>query len=521
MAGYETITMSTTTPNDILRLSAQGAGHMVPMDVFDHDLNFGEPSSMFAHTRDDLSSNVPSLPFTPSYELSDAFSSTFDDPFSYQSAQFDTLLEPNNDTQQGETPSQALDNKLLGFGAPIMKVPILDDRGQTWPQMTAELYGMFFVAEDVFGGETTGRPMELTCYRRNLFQISGSMVLSRSISHVLNEQGQQVPLYDLTASISALESIEGKSTEIISVPWKTSAGSASEDKAGAAPAKWPLDLSINPELDPATVTIPIAWKRLQFKHATANNGRRKGLQQHYVIQINLMATTATGEVVKLAEIQSGPIIVRGRSPRNFDSRKDVPLSEKKLDSKQKTTNDVPQTPQVKVDPGVTNSSYRFYTNQSQSLDIPDWTNGKDNGTSTLSPETSRPAKKAALSAPVRPPIPKTRWSSESKSTLKKTSQASPIDLSLADDEYGRKDSTGHGGRPGDRSPEMRKKSGAHVGSPVENADLLYEYFPLSLDDWMPPVDAIYRPHVVHHIHPPEMMAQQVKGKQKRYFSADD
>jgi hypothetical protein len=40
-------------------------------------------------------------------------------------------------------------------------------------------------------------------------------------------------------------------------------------------------------------------------------------------------------------------------------------------------------------------------------------------------------------------------------------------------------------------------------------------------DRMPPVDAIYRPHVVHHIHPPEMMAQQVKGKQKRYFSADD
>lgn len=46
MAGYETITMSTTTPNEILRLSAQGAGQMVPMDVFDHELDFGEASSM-------------------------------------------------------------------------------------------------------------------------------------------------------------------------------------------------------------------------------------------------------------------------------------------------------------------------------------------------------------------------------------------------------------------------------------------------------------------------------------------
>jgi hypothetical protein len=178
---------------------------------------------------------------------------------------------------------------------------------------------------------------------------------------MINEQGQQVPLYDLMATISALESIEGKSTEIISVPWKTSTATSSEEKAGAAPPKWPLDLSMNPELDPTCVSIPIAWKRLQFKHATANNGRRKGLQQHYIIQINLIATLATGETVKLAEIQSGPIIVRGRSPRNFDSRKDVPLSERKLEPKQRTMSDPANAaPQVKVDPGVTSSSYRFY-----------------------------------------------------------------------------------------------------------------------------------------------------------------
>lgn len=226
--------------------------------------------------------------------------------------------------------------------------------------MSAELYGMFFVAEDVFGGETTGRPMELTCYRRNLFQISGMITLSRSISQMVNAQGQHVPIYDLQATISALESIEGKSTEIISVPWKTNNGIASEDKSGAAPPRWPLDLSMNPELDPSCVSIPIAWKRLQFKHATANNGRRKGLQQHYIIQINLMATLPNGEQVKLSEIQSGPIIVRGRSPRNFDSRKDVPLSERKVEPKQRTASDA-SLPPMKVDPAVTNSNYRFYS----------------------------------------------------------------------------------------------------------------------------------------------------------------
>lgn len=306
-------------------------------------------------------SMLPSLPFTPSYELSDAFSTTFEDPFSYQSVPFESL-DDNTTDQNGDTTTANPDNKLLGFGAPILKAAILDDAGQSWPAMAAELYGMFFVAEDVFGGETTGRPLELTCYRRNLFQISGSVTLSRSITHIMNDQGQHLPIFDLSATISALESIEGKNTEIISVPWKSTAvvQTTAEDKAGAAPPKWPLDLQMNPELDPRCVTIPIAWKRLQFKHATANNGRRKGLQQHYVIQINLMATLATGESIKIAEIQSGPIIVRGRSPRNFDSRKDVPLSEgaRKGDLKARTLSD--SSPPVKIDPSNSTSSYRFY-----------------------------------------------------------------------------------------------------------------------------------------------------------------
>ncbi len=297
--------------------------------------------------------------------MSDAFSTTFEDPFSYQSGADFSLLDDTATHAQNESTSSGvdLDNKLLGFGAPILKAPILDNTGQTWPAMSAELYGMFCVAEDVFGDNNTGasRPMELTCYRRNLFQITGTIVLSRGIKSMINEQGQQIPLYDLVASLSAVESIEGKNTEIISVPWKTSNGIPPEDKNGSPPPKWPLDLSMNPELDPAIVSIPVAWKRLQFKHATANNGRRKGLQQHYIIQINLMATLATGESVKLAEIQSGPVIVRGRSPRNFDSKKDIPISEKKVESKPRTINDTNRVQQVKVDPGVTSGFHRFYS----------------------------------------------------------------------------------------------------------------------------------------------------------------
>lgn len=517
--GYDnTLTIASSmnvAQNDILRLTSPSA-HLggSGMDAFDHDLNFEGENLL-----DEANTGLPSLPFTPSYELSDAFSTTFEDPFSYQSGPFESLLDDTTQNTNNESNAD-LDNKLLGFGAPILKAAILDDAGQTWPQMSAELYGMFFVAEDVFGGETTGRPMELTCYRRNLFQISGNVTLSRSIKGILNEQGQHVPIYDIMASISALESIEGKSTEIISVPWKTSTASSSEDKAGAAPPKWPLDLSMNPELDPACVSIPIAWKRLQFKHATANNGRRKGLQQHYIIQINLMATLATGESVKLAEIQSGPIIVRGRSPRNFDSRKDVPLSERKLEPKQRTMSDA--APAVKVDPAVTHSSYKFYALNAvqQPLDLPDWTSANNPHQSNTDTSLPRPKKPLTSTTLQRPPVPKTKWKTETTPS-KPTQATAPIDLSLADDEYGRSHSTSlpNSSRTGDVSPLMGKKT---MGSPVENADLLYEYFPLSLDDWMPPVDAIYRPHVVHHtIIPPDLKAAQVKNKTKRYFSADD
>ncbi|CAL3970858.1 unnamed protein product [Diplocarpon coronariae] len=420
-------------------------------------------------------------PSIPSYDL---YGTTFEDPFSYPAADFALLEDPSSNShhrphnEPSSTPVD-LDNKLLGFGAPILHATILDDAGQTWPAMSAELYGMFFVAEDVFGDNSmSGRPMELTCYRRNLFQISGILVLRRSIKGVLGEQGQLVPAFGLMATLSALESIDGKATEIISVPWKSTSASSPEEKAGAAPPKWPLDLTMNPELDPNLVSIPIGWKRLQFKHATANNGRRKGLQQHYVIQINLVATLLNGNTLKLAEIQSGPIIVRGRSPRNFDSRKDVSLSERRVDpNPRKTSGTAPS--QIKIEP----------------------------------PSSSTPC----------PPVPKTRWQSDNLPTSlhkKSSSVSAPIDLSLADDEHG---------RVGPASPSLerdrgmvRKSASVVIGSPAENADLLYEYFPLSLDDWMPPVDAIYRPHVVHHtIVPPDLKAEQVKNRTKRYFSADD
>ncbi|KAJ4383766.1 hypothetical protein N0V85_008410 [Neurospora sp. IMI 360204] len=270
-------------------------------------------------------------------------------------------------TNEADSPSDLLDNKLLGFSPPIPsgQATLIDSETGRFADlnMTAELYGMFFVAEDVFASNTPeqgqaqhpgARPLELTCYRRNLWQCTGQVTLPRHALHcsllIDGEQqggGRQVPIKELWASITAAESIEGKQTEIISIPWKSSnpalaagngqggqqaPGQQQEEssKTVTTPPKQLLDLSAGQEVDGSgnRVSIPMSWKRLQFKHATANNGRRKGLQQHYVVQINLLAKTSESgdKLIKLAEIQSGPVIVRGRSPRNFDSRRDVPLT---------------------------------------------------------------------------------------------------------------------------------------------------------------------------------------------------
>ena len=105
----------------------------------------------------------------------------------------------------------------------------------------------------------------------------------------------------------------------------------------------------------------------------------------------------------------------------------------------------------------------------------------------------------------------------------------PINLSLLEDDSP---------KPGNSMtpPEQRPAKKIHVpprppsfslntiNSPDESADLLYEYFPLGLDDWMPPVDAVYRPHVVHHTKlpsdPRDPKTSARSARSKRYFSED-
>lgn len=44
-----------------------------------------------------------------------------------------------------------------------------------------------------------------------------------------------------------------------------------------------------------------------------------------MVHLKVMATLANGSKVVLTEAQTAPIVVRGRSPRNFSARKEIPL----------------------------------------------------------------------------------------------------------------------------------------------------------------------------------------------------
>ncbi|KAG6041270.1 hypothetical protein E4U41_005197 [Claviceps citrina] len=525
--------MTATAPGEAMCLSHAVHGQGLAMGPFDPDFNFDEAILD--------GGSLPALTFTPAYDF-DNFT-TFEDPFAYSARALEPAPKP--DILNEESSPQELDNKLLGFSETIVNATVLDDVGELADvTMSAELYGMFFVAEDVFGGDSTGRPLELTCYRRNLWQCSGQITLPKNLAQVIDEHGRRLPVDELSASITAVESIEGKATEIINIPWKSSnpqagagAGSAGgsaggeEAKFAGAPPRIPLELSTAQEVDAAHVTLPVSWKRLQFKHATANNGRRKGLQQHYVVQISLMAKSEGNGMVKIAEVQSGPVIVRGRSPRNFDSRKDVPLSgEKRVERKSAASLDN-NSHVSKMERETLQATVHMLHSKGSAGTPAEWTANSQQPVPRSNSQSPHPTKRTALSPTLnRPPVPP--WSTDVKtmaaihnhraSTSRPNTAAVPISLSLSEDETS----------PNRCGTELQNAQlGGNVlpglgrnlrnSSPAEDPDPLYEYFPLTVDDWMPPIDAVYRPHVVHHtIVPPEIKAQQRKNRAKRYFAAE-
>jgi len=235
------------------------------------------------------------------------------------------------DLRDDYKPAVNHDQKLLSFKKVGDKHTIVDSKGRIHEmEIDAQLHGMFFLSEFPGNGEGGGLNAELTCYRRNLFQISGSLCFPQIPLSVMLETGETSLIKNMEVSISAIESVDGHPVRLIVIPWKTPPPNSPE--VNQAPDQEPPPLPLIPwseEEEEAAgdhyAIYPIGWRRLQFRIATANNGRRKELQQHFVLHLKLHGTLANGTKLVLSELTTSPIVVRGRSPRNFQARKEIPL----------------------------------------------------------------------------------------------------------------------------------------------------------------------------------------------------
>lgn len=543
---------------------------------------------------------MPPLPFSPTQNIENPFLKS-----APSDAPTDTPVLPTADQSDPANKVNIGPNHVLTkFSKPRYDHFILDQHDQQMSiSLSAQLHGSFFLDDGQRPGSARG---ELTCYRRNIYHVTGNVTLPRASHFILTEDGRRLPISDLELSISAIESTEGAPAKIVSIPQKPSsvAGSSyTSDRTERDPQPMPLDFTEAQTVGGDFANFPFEWKRLRFRSATANNGRRKELQQHYTICIGINARVAGGQPQRLCSVQSNPIIVRGRNPGNFQPKKETPIRAPSTSAlvpgsisppvpdslnRRRSTNasaaaPLPSASIIDPEPSVAAfSEYSFepsgyfsqiYTGNATNNPINYLGESPMTSMSQISPlvENGRFAAAAAAvqsnrkSPPATVAVMDTSFMDmlHNEPNRRPSVYRPPIPLSLVDDDEtpprstpSRQPSTSAVSatakpstdarsssprplkrrrsqdlsRPGTAAPQRRVTgsppttvTASALCGPDEAADALYEYFPLSFDEWLPPVQAIYRPHAVHHCvsasDPRErQFGGMIEGRSIRYFS---
>ncbi|KAG2214171.1 hypothetical protein INT45_006138 [Circinella minor] len=160
------------------------------------------------------------------------------------------------------------------------------------------------------------------CYRRNYFQVSGTFDV-HGINYLL--QGPEVPCL-LRKSEQELHQVDyfsigvsacvsnnaDKKIELVQHTPKRDKGPQMIPKPQPVRAGGNLHLA-----SVGSSHHIVTFERMQFKTATANNGKRRAAQQYYEIVIDLFANTSQGEEIRVATCHSAPLVVRGRSPGHY------------------------------------------------------------------------------------------------------------------------------------------------------------------------------------------------------------
>lgn len=182
------------------------------------------------------------------------------------------------------------------------------------PMIQARMDRGFFMADT-----------EWTCYRRNYFQVSGVFSV-HGFNHYIQENDPHVyvksndvyhPVQRFLLGVSAGVANGDREIELIQHTAKRDKGP--QFKPAPKPVSHGGNLNISNSMGNGGIAV---FERLQFKTATANNGKRRAAQQYYVCYVNLYAETDRFELIQVATCQSAPLVVRGRSPGHYaDSSK--------------------------------------------------------------------------------------------------------------------------------------------------------------------------------------------------------
>ncbi|KAL8969843.1 MAG: hypothetical protein Q9197_004129 [Variospora fuerteventurae] len=193
-----------------------------------------------------------------------------------------------------------------------------------------------------------------TCYRRNYFSVACSYTLSPYNPQMeplslrkTSRDSSLLPIRSLAICISArIDSEEGKLIELVQhTPKRDKGPTGRPEKIKLHPNTSLGAVGIHPghggglgagsglSSDYETAYAPTSpttqqsqtvasFDRIQFKSATANNGKRRAAQQYFHIIVELFAEVSSNQTAeatwtKVASRISAPMVVRGRSPGHY------------------------------------------------------------------------------------------------------------------------------------------------------------------------------------------------------------
>ncbi|KAJ3309122.1 hypothetical protein HDU76_003716 [Blyttiomyces sp. JEL0837] len=233
---------------------------------------------------------------------------------SYQSPSESPAQQGSNRSSANNTPTPSRRARGLSEAGPVFKPTV--EKCKLWHLDRTRSYSLkiypkvdrgFFLADN-----------DWTCYRRNYFQVSASFT-------ALDLNGGRVELPCFVEVDGQLRSV---TSFLINVVSRTANGNKDIElvQHTAKRDKGPQNVPQPRLCEPQDSTMrhedsfhSVTFERLQFKSATANNGKRRAAQQYHVLIVELYVRCDDNSQIKAAYAESAPLVVRGRAPGHYQA----------------------------------------------------------------------------------------------------------------------------------------------------------------------------------------------------------